>query len=129
MSHARTNPHKNTSIEGATGGGMGPQSQRRISLQQRTFQIAGNNNRKRKGKPGEQLTLFGDKAFDALVDCVNCRAKAAGRDSHKGHDIRCIKNWTTKGVVSAATVAQLQMDKRLKKHYETPLKESEKASF
>ena len=78
------NPYKKPSPHGGIGKEMGPQSQCRVSLQKRTFLLAGsNNNKKRKGAPGQQLTLFGDRAFDPLIDCKTCIAKSEGKERKK----------------------------------------------
>jgi hypothetical protein len=48
---------------------MGPQSQRRISQQQRTHRMQANNTGYRKRKKGDQQTLTGEIAFDPVKDC------------------------------------------------------------
>ena len=82
--------------------GMGPQSQRRISMEKRThnMQSANKGYQKKKTKTVGQLTIFGDIAFDATKHCVVCKARAAGRDSHKPHHPRCPGNRKTRGVTS-----------------------------
>ena len=108
---------------------MGPQSQRRLSLVQRTHQLAGRSDNKKKQKTGQQ-TLFGGFAFDSMVDCERCAGVAAGRDPHRAHDPRCVHNRKTKGyVASAATLAQQKIDKDLHEHFTAPLKPEEKGSW
>ena len=105
---------------------MGPQSQRRLTLQQQTNQLAQNS---KKRKKGEQLTLNRDVAFDPYKDCVRCIAKLNGKDSHKGHDKCCWNNKCTKGVVSQTTLASEAESKRLACLFSTPLTAEERGSW
>jgi len=105
---------------------MGPQSQRRLTLQERTHQLQGNS-RNNKRKAG-QLTLFGDRAFQPESDCVVCKGKLGGRTVHRAHHKLCPNNRRTQGVVSQVTLQQNKIDKDLRKHFQTPLAPSEKAS-
>ena len=109
---------------------MGPQSQRRLSLEARTYQLkaqASAAQKKRKGGAGQQ-TLFGDRAFKPEKDCVVCRAKLSGRTPHRSHHPLCWNNKRTKGIVSVTTLKQRQVDKSLRQHFSMPLKETEKGS-
>jgi len=110
---------------------MGPQSQRRVSLEKRThnMQSANHGYQRKKAKAAGQLTLFGDIAFDALKHCQVCKSKLAGRDCHKAHHPRCPRNRKTGGVTSRATLESLQEEKRLLQHFSAPLAEHEKGSF
>jgi hypothetical protein len=103
---------------------MGPQSQRRLTLQGRTHQLQASSHRK---KVTGQTTLFGDRAFDPLEDCKVCRVKAAGGSSHKAHDPRCCNNRRTKGKDPKALAAEKEA-KRLEDHFTKPLSEAEKFS-
>lgn len=111
---------------GGSQSNMGPQSQRRISLLDRTHQLqaqshknsSSNNNNKR--KKGAQQTLFGAVAFDPLKNCPKCRG---GKSSHKGHHEKCWNN-PRRG----QSKAYVQEEKRLKMLFETPLTEAEKCS-
>jgi hypothetical protein len=107
-------------------GQMGPQSQRRITLQARTHQLQASSHRnKRKTR---QPTLFGDRAFDPVLDCKVCKSKASGgKPSHKAHDPRCYINKRTKGK-DAATLAAEKAARQLQQHFDKPLSESEKYS-
>ena len=70
---------------------MGNQSQKRNSLEKRTHKLASSN--KRKARPGDQLTITGEVAFDATRDCPRCRAIHLGSVvPHRGHDDRCVLN-------------------------------------
>jgi len=100
---------------------MGPQSQQRLTLQQRKHQMQSNSNRKK--KRGQQ-TLFGDKAFDPLEDCEVCRAKQYGRIVHRGHHKLCTNNRRK----PAQQVSLAREEKRLKTLFAAPLAESEKCS-
>jgi len=104
---------------------MGPQSQRQLTLQDRTHKMQSESHRKK--KKGGQQTLFGDAAFDPIKDCEKCRGKAYGRDVHRAHHPRCINNRRTKGF-SEATVALEREAKRLKTLFSQPLTEAEKCS-
>jgi hypothetical protein len=104
--------------------GMGPQSQRQTSLQQRTYQLAGNN-RERSG----QQTLLGGVAFDPEKDCVVCKGKLAGKSVHRPHHKLCTNNQRTKGITLAINLAHQKEDKRLQELFNKPLTESEKGSW
>jgi hypothetical protein len=94
---------------------MGNQSQRRQSLQQRTYALAASNNHNTKRKTG-QLTLQGDVAFDPLKHCVVCKAKSANLDPpHRGHHPLCWNNKRTKGITSKTTLAEMEREKELQK--------------
>jgi len=97
---------------------MGPQSQRRLTLQERTHQLQSQSHRKKHKTSGQQ-TLFGERAFDPTKNCPKCRG---GPQSHKGHDPRCWNN-KRKSKSMAATEEQ-----RLRQHFSAPLSESEKCS-
>jgi len=104
---------------------MGPQSQRRLTLKERTHQMQASSHRKKQKGEGGQQTLFGNRAFDPLEDCAVYKAKRFGREVHRAHDERCINNRRTRGF-SKAAVALQQEEARLKKHFATPLTEEEK---
>jgi len=108
--------------EGSQSTTMGPQSQRRISLLDRTHQLQSqsHNNNNNKRKKGAQQTLFGTVAFDPSKNCPKCRG---GKASHKGHHPNCWNNPRKKG-----QSATLQEEKRLKMLLEAPLTEEEKCS-
>ena len=124
--HAVVNIYARHARLPATGAQMGPQSQRRLTLQERTHQLQANSN-KSKRKAG-QLTLFGDRAFEPEKDCVVCRGRLIGIQSHKGHHRLCSNNRRTRGIVSTVTLQQNKIDKALKNHFNTPLAPAEKAS-
>jgi hypothetical protein len=119
------NPYATKPKESAPVQGMGPQSQRQNSLQERTYKLA-SNTKKRKGG---QLTLFGETAFDPSKDCPVCKGRLAGRDVHRSHDPCCTNNRRTQGITSVTTLQQLKEDKRLEQLYKKPLTESEKGSW
>ena len=98
---------------------MGPQSQRRISLLDRTHQLQAQSHNNR--KKGAQQTLFGAVAFDPSKSCAKCRG---GKSSHKGHHEKCWNNPRKRAQSTARTLEE----KRLKLLYETPLTEEEKCS-
>ena len=106
---------------------MGPQSQRRVSLVQRTHQLASSNSGYKKKRKGGQQTIFGGKAFDPMSDCKRCRGVAAGRDPHHAHDERCPRNKRTKGLTPKSS-EQLQVEKDLLAHFAKPLTQDEKGS-
>ena len=64
-----------------------------------------------------QLTLFGEQAFDPTKNCAKCKG---GPSSHKGHDPRC---WNNKR--KSKSLAAIE-EQRLKLHFSTALKDSEK---
>lgn len=108
---------------------MGPQSQRRLTLEQRTHRMqqncySSNNNKRKVG----QLTLFGERAFEPEKDCEVCKGRLGGREVHRAHHKLCINNKRTKGITSAVTLAQQKIDKSLKQLFSAPLSEEEKAS-
>lgn len=111
--------------EGSLSLTMGPQSQRLLTLNERTHQLQSQSYKKKK-VVGQQ-TLFGDRAFDPLVDCEVCRAKQCGRTVHRAHDKRCWQNRRTRGKSEATMSLELQ-EKQLRLHFETPLTEAEKCS-
>ena len=101
---------------------IGPQSQQRLTLQERKHRMQSNSNRKKRG----QQTLFGDKAFEPLEDCEVCRGKQYGRVVHRAHHKLC--NNRRGGAKTKSTMIIEQEEKRLKPHFETPLTEVEKCS-
>ena len=109
---------------------MGPQSQKRVSLEKRTHNMQSSNHgyQRKKKKIGDQRTLFGGTAFDSAAHCPVCRDKLIGRVSHKAHHARCPLNRKTRGATSKATVQSLQEEKRLLKHFSAPVQPHEKCS-
>jgi hypothetical protein len=110
---------------------MGPQSQNRLTLEQRKHRLQASNNfgKKRKGE-GQQQTLFGGIAFHPDNDCPLCKAKTKGYPApHRPHHPLCWNNKRTRGIVSATTLAQQKIDKELQKHFNTPLQAAEKGSW
>lgn len=106
---------------------MGPQSQRRLTLQERTHQLKAGSNKKR--KTGQQ-TLQGEAAFDPIKNCPVCRARASNLPiPHRAHHKLCVNNRKTKGVTSFTTLNQIRIDKQLKEHFQKPLAQSEKADW
>jgi hypothetical protein len=106
---------------------MGPQSQRRISQQQRTHRMQANNTGYRKRKKGDQQTLTGEIAFDPIKDCPICKARHIGyAEPHRGHHRLCWNNKRTKGITSATTLASQKESIRLQKHFSEKLKPHEK---
>jgi len=89
--------------------------------------MASSNDSSNKRQKTGQLTLFGEQAFDPLKDCEVCKGRLAGRNVHRAHHELCINNRKTNGL-SKSTLLSTQEDKQLKKHFETPLDPSEKAS-
>jgi len=129
MSNPIINPYRKVASKAATGIQMGPQSQQRNTLSERTYKLAAsapNSNRKR--KKGDQLTLFGGQAFEPDQDCVVCKAKLSGRSVRRSHHPLCYNNSRTKGITSATTLKQQQIDKQQKQHFTASLNESEKYS-
>ena len=106
---------------------MGPQSQRRLALKERTHKLQSESHNNKKRKKGGQQTLFGDRAFDSLVDCEVCKARQWGRSVHRAHHKLCSNNRRTRGM-SEASLALAQQEKQLRLHFTTPLSESEKCS-
>jgi len=93
------------------------------------MQSANAGYRRNKNKNGGQQTLFGGRAFDPLKDCVVCKGRASGRNPHRPHHERCPHNRKTKGITSKATIESLEQEKRLLKHFQTPLAAHEKGSL
>ena len=128
MEHPAEHPNANGAVVNPHAGSlkpqMGPQSHRRLALQERTHQLQSNSNKRKAG----QLTLFGTRAFQPESDRVVCKARLSGRCVHRGHHQLCPNNRQTKGVVSKVTLEQNKIDKVLQKHFQTPLQASEKAS-
>ena len=106
---------------------MGPQSQRRLSLEKRTHNMQ--SGRRKRSKKGGQLTLFGGVAFDSSKHCEVCVAQLQGREKHRAHHPRCGRNTKTKGLTSKATLETLREEKRLKELFAAPLQDHEKGSF
>jgi hypothetical protein len=94
---------------------MGPQSQRRLTLIGRMHRMQESSNRKRKG---DQLTLFGDRAFQPEQDCVVCKARLGGRDCHKAHHKLCPNNKRTGGK-PPHVIQPNKIDKALALHFKT----------
>lgn len=97
---------------------MGPQSQRRNTLQQMTFQLAAAAKKKR--KTGQQIT-HGEDAFDPIKDCRVCEGKLAGRTIERAHHKFCTNGRRTRGITSSVTPQQNKIDAVLKKHFNAPL--------
>jgi len=95
---------------------MGPQSQRRLTMNDRTHQMQASSHRKK--RTGQQ-TLFGEQAFNPAKHCAKCRG---GKSSHKAHHELCYNK--KRGVSTAA----FKEEKRLKLLFEAPLTEEEKCS-
>jgi len=110
---------------------MGPQSQRRLTLKDRTHQLQASSLRQptKKLKAGDQQTLFSGRAFDPNQDCAKCKAKLRGRDIHRGHHHLCWNNRRTKGVVSVAALASIEEEKRLRQHFAASLAKKDKFSW
>ncbi len=106
---------------------MGPQSQRRLTLKDRTH-LMQSSQPKKKLRAGDQQTLFGGRAFDPNQDCTKCKGKLHGRDIHRAHHPLCWNNRKTKGVVSLTTMESIQEEKRLQQHFATPLADHDKCS-
>ena len=104
---------------------MGPQSQKRLTLHERTHHMQSQSHRKK--QRGGQQTLFGDRAFDPLKDCDVCKGKLGGRSVHRAHHKLC---WNKRGsaVRSQSTLDMQAGDKRLQVLFSTPLTEAEKCS-
>jgi len=109
---------------------MGPQSQRRLTLNGRTHQMQSNNNNRlpKKLKAGDQQTLFGCRAFDPNQDCIKCKGKLYGRNIHRAHHPLCWNNRNTRGIISTTTMESIEEDKRLKQHFAKPLRDNERFS-
>ena len=72
------NPHAKPKENVAQTAIMGPQSQRRLTLKERTHQMQGSNVGHKKGKKGDQQTLTGEVTFDPMKDCAICKARHIG---------------------------------------------------
>jgi len=129
--HAPVNPYKkNGALSPQNNIEMGIQSQKRISMTQRTNRMKSPTKKRRNIQP----TLTGEVAFDSIKDCVICRARhqikmgITVRVPKRQHDKRCPLNSTTKGkgVLHSHTVACIEEGKRLEKLFNAPLDESEK---
>jgi len=109
---------------------MGPQSQKRVSIEKRTHNMQSSNHgyQRKKKKIGDQRTFFGETAFDSGAHCPVCRDELIGKVSHKTHRARCPLNQKTGGATSEATVQSLQEEKRLLKHFSAPVQPHEKCS-
>jgi hypothetical protein len=110
-------------------GEMGPQSQRRNTLNQRRHQLQSTASiyKKRKGD-GTQKTLSGERAIDPEIDCPICKAKRIGYPPpHRGHDPRCWNNRRTKGL-SQTTLESIKESKRLEAHFAQPVQPHERFS-
>jgi len=100
---------------------MGPQSQRRLTLKERTHQMQGSNVGYKKGKKGEQQTLTGEVAFNPIKDCAICKARHIGyAEPHRGHHKLCWNNKRTRGISSTTSLASIQESKHLKFFFEKP---------
>ena len=119
------NPHSRAPPRGVSrpnSGGMGPQSQRRISLQDRTHRLAANSNRR-----SGQRTLVGGVAFDPIKDCPICKARHCNlRIPHRGHHKNCWNNPRTGGITSQTSLDTLRIGKAREKFFQQGLKTSEK---
>ena len=121
---------------------MGPQSQFRVSNIVAANRLADSNrhNKKRKTTADEKVQGainftggVGERAFDPAKDCKQCKAKALAvalgtqNIPHRKHDPRCSNNRRTKGVTSETTLAENINQRRLQRHFSTPLTAAEKA--
>ena len=124
LQNATTNANNINQLE------MGPQSQKRVSMEKRTHNMQSSNHgyQRKKKKIGDQRTLFGGTAFCSATHCPVCRDKLIGKISHKAHHVRCPLNQKTRGATSKATVQSLQEEKRLLKHFSAPVQPHEKCS-
>ena len=113
---------------------MGRQSQQRVNQTKRQFRHAASSKKKRKG---DQLTLAGERAFEAERDCVVCHARSIRdggtpncRVPNRSHHVLCIKNTTThgKGNLTQQNIANSMEEKQLKAHFSAPLTAEEKGS-
>jgi hypothetical protein len=86
---------------GHNNGQMGPQSQRRLTLQERTHQLQSRNKGYQRNKT-QVRTDNGKIAFDSVKRCIICKARSKGQqDPHKGHHKLCWNNTRTKGLLPA----------------------------
>lgn len=120
-----------TGNQGASlGEKMGPQSQRRLTLQERTQKLQSMaTNTGRAKRKGGQSAIGGGIAFDPRKDCEICEARAAGRNPHRSHHPLCWNNKRTRGIASATTLASNRETKAPQKHFSRPLQASEKGSW
>jgi len=103
---------------------MGPQSQRRLTLTERTNQLKSNSNKNK--RKGGQLTLTGEVAFDPITDCSICKARHIGyAEPHRGHHPLCWNNKRTKGITSEATLVSNKEARRLKDLFSKPVQRHE----
>jgi hypothetical protein len=108
---------------------MGPQSQRRVSLEARKHRMQSDAGHRKKVRPGDQQTLDGQRAFDPLQDCKVCRAKHFGTPlPHRGHHKLCWNNRRTKGVTSEVSLKSIREAEQLRKHFAKPVSAQEKHS-
>jgi len=116
------NPYaKSPPIQPQNDDNMGPQSQRRLTLTERTNQLK-SSSKKRKGG---QLTLTGEAAFEPIKDCAICKARHIGHaEPHRGHHPLC---WNNKrgAKVSEATMASNRETKRLKESFAKEVQQHE----
>ena len=107
---------------------MGPQSQRRINLVQRTAQLRAKNVGYSKSN-SKQVTLTGHEAFNPDKHCKVCKARRIGYPApHRKHHELCPNNRRTRGTTSAVTLASTKKSKELEKHFAAPVKPHEKCS-
>jgi hypothetical protein len=110
---------------------MGRQSQQPVSNFKRKYHLAGANNPGQKKKKGDQQTLFGERAFNSLIDCEVCKAKASNlRVPHRGHHQLCLLNIKTKGrgEISVLELAGRENEQRYQRLVR-PIEEHEKGSY
>ena len=100
---------------------MGPQSQRRMTLQQRTRPKFKAKYRKYKRESRRQSTVFGSEAFVSVLHCEICKARDKGlKPKKRAHHKRCKLNRKTKGL-SEAAARDYRNEVALKKRLEAPL--------
>ena len=105
---------------------MGPQSQRRVNLVQRTAQLRANNVGYTNKRKGVQVTLTGQEAFNPDKHCPVCKAKKIGYPApHRAHHKLCSNNRRTKGITSAVTLASNKYSQQLEKHFAAPVQPHE----
>ena len=113
---------------------MGRQSQQRVNQTKRAYQLASKSKSNNKRK-GDQLTLDGQRAFQAERDCIVCKARAlkryiidAATTPKRAHHVLCSLNKKTRGAgnISQATATSQAEEKRLKAHFSQPLSQQEK---
>ena len=97
---------------------MGPQSQRRMTLRQRTRPP---NNGKRATNYRRQSTVFGDEAFVAVLHCQICKARDLKQKPKKrAHHVKCKLNKKTRGQSARFVAARLSAE-ALEKRNSAPL--------